>query len=327
MANVGITRMARTPTVRIAVGGLFIVLPVIFGASSIRNSSTLLIAQQDQKLKDSKFIAEGAKLFQPNCSSAYCHGKDGMGGGAPALRGKGLEAAYLFKTISNGLSGTPMRPFKSDLPEEKIWQLVAYIMSPVSGGDAPTASGLTAAESVKSGPAGAERPAMPAGSSTLTGDPSAGKLLFFDSSQSKSCQSCHSFQGMGAAFGPDLSKFGSRSARELFLAIVMPAEARDQRYLTTIITTKDHETITGIKKEEDADSVRIYDVSELPAVMRTVQKSEIAASETSNASAMPKDYAKIYTLKQLLDIVAFLKSEAKGAVQLKDILQSSSVAR
>src|SRR5262244_1630820 len=122
MANVEITRMARTRTLQVAAGSLFMVLPVVFGASVTRDPSALLITYQEQKLKDSKFVAEGAKLFQPNCSSAYCHGKDGMGGAAPALRGKGLEAAYLFKTISNGLSGTPMRPFKSDLPEEKIWQ-------------------------------------------------------------------------------------------------------------------------------------------------------------------------------------------------------------
>jgi putative heme-binding domain-containing protein len=243
-----------------------------------------------------------------------------MGGGAPTLRGKGLEAAYLFKTISNGLSGTPMRPFKSELSEEKIWQLVAYIMSPVGGGEAPAASGPTAAESAKSGAAGDGSPATPADSSTMTGDSSAGKQLFFDTSQSKSCQSCHTFQGMGASIGPDLSKLGGRSARELFLAIVLPGDARDQRYRTLTVTLKDGEKIIGVKKDEDSDSLRIYDVTELPAVLRTVQKGQIAVSEISSASPMPKEYARIYTLKQLLDLVAFLKSEAKGAIQLKGIL-------
>jgi hypothetical protein len=62
-------------------------------------------------------------------------------------------------------------------------------------------------------------------------------------------------------------------------------------------------------------------------VLRTVQKSDIAASEIANASAMPKDYAKIYTLKQLLDIVTFLKSGEKKEIQLKDILDSGGSPR
>jgi putative heme-binding domain-containing protein len=127
---------------------------------------------------------------------------------------------------------------------------------------------------------------------------------------------------MGASVGPDLSKVGPRSARELFLCVVMPGDARDQRYRTLTVTLKNGEKIIGIKKEEDTDSLRIYDVSELPAVLRTIQKAEIATSVSADASVMPRDYAKTYTLKQLLDIVAFLKSGDKSVIQLKDILES-----
>jgi hypothetical protein len=39
---------------------------------------------------------------------------------------------------------------------------------------------------------------------------------------------------------------------------------------------------------------------------------------------MPKDYASTYTLKQLLDLVTFLKSsESKSAVTLKDLLRDN----
>jgi putative heme-binding domain-containing protein len=299
--------------------GLFIILP--FGLAVSPWPSQALTGQQGEKLKDPGFIAAGAKLFLPNCSSAYCHGSGGKGGGAPPLRDKGLEAAYLFKTISNGISGSPMRAFKSELSEEKIWQLVAYIMSPAKAGEMNAAAGSGSA------PIGTAAPASKSVGSTAAGDPVAGKSLFFDDSQQKSCQSCHSFQGMGASIGPDLSKLDARSARDLFLAIVMPGDARDERYRTVTITLKTGEKIIGIKKEEDADSVLLYDVSELPAVLRTVQKSEIAATEIANASAMPGDYAKVYTLKQLLDIVAFLKSGEKKEIQLKDILDSDGSPR
>ena len=237
------------------------------------------------------------------------------------MRDKGLEAAYLFKTISNGISGSPMRAFKSELSEEKIWQLVAYIMSPAKAGEMNAAAGSGTA------PTGTTAPASKSVGSTAAGDAVAGKSLFFDDSQQKSCQSCHAFQGMGTSIGPDLSKLEARSARDLFLTIVMPGDARDERYRTVTITLKTGEKIIGIKKEEDADSVRLYDVSELPAVLRTVQRSDIAATEIANASAMPGDYAKVYTLKQLLDIVAFLKSGEKKAIQLKDILDSGGSLR
>ena len=123
--------------------GLFIILPFGLAVSGSPQPwpSQALTGQQGEKLKDQGFIADGAKLFLPNCSSAYCHGSGGKGGGALALRDKGLEAAYLFKTISNGISGSPMRAFKSELSEEKIWQLVAYIMSPAKAGEMNAAAG------------------------------------------------------------------------------------------------------------------------------------------------------------------------------------------
>jgi alcohol dehydrogenase (cytochrome c) len=43
-------------------------------------------------------------------------------------------------------------------------------------------------------------------------------------------------------------------------------------------------------------------------LMLTIQKTDIAGTETASESFMPKDYASIYPVKQLLDIVAYLKS-------------------
>ena len=58
----------------------------------------------------------------------------------------------------------------------------------------------------------------------------------------------------------------------------------------------------------------------LPAVLRTVQKSDVVKVESRDESVMPKDYASIYTMKQLLDLVAFLKSsESRSPVTLKDL--------
>ena len=272
------------------------------------------------RLTDAQSVAEGARLFATNCGNAYCHGTGGNGGGAPRLRGKGFEAAYVFKAISNGLPGTSMPSFKSELSEERIWKLVAFIVS-----DAKTSA-------IASGPADG-LPAVPPStaplktpegmaSASLVGDPRAGKALFFDSTRPKSCHACHSINGDGTPVGPDLSAASGRSPRDLFLSIILSRDLKDSQYATMAIALRSGDKIVGVKKEEDSESIRVYDTTELPAVLRTVQKTNVAKVEYANESVMPQDYASAYTLKQLLDIVTFLKSsESKSTVTLKDLLE------
>jgi putative heme-binding domain-containing protein len=288
---------------------------VLFPISQSRRIASA--AAQTDKLKDPQFIAEGAKLFAPSCGNAYCHGSGGVGGGAPRLRGKSFESPYLFKTISNGVSGTAMLSFKGEFSEEQIWKLVAFVMSDVKS--TPDAK-LEAAAADKQP---ARAPLGSAQSTASTGSVQAGRSLFFDSSQSKSCHQCHSFQGEGLPIGPDLSKVGSRSPRDLFVSIALPRDVKkDTRYSTLKLTLRSGDKVVGIKTEEDGESIRVYDTTELPAVLRTIQKTDVVKLESANESVMPKDYASIYTMKQFLDLVTFLKSsESKSPVTLKDLLE------
>lgn len=269
----------------------------------------------EQKLKDPQFISEGSKLFALSCGTGYCHGAGGTGGGGPRLRGKGLDPTYVFDAIANGIGGTEMPPFKSAYSEEQIWKMVAFILSPLKqGSELPV--DVTPPPTVVAKPASGEASAL------LVGQASAGRALFFDSSQPKSCQACHSFDGVGASVGPDLAKIGSRSPRELFLKIISPRQTPEPRYRVLQLTLKDGEKIAGIKSEEDDESIRIYDTTSLPAVLRTIQKANIVKSDIAGQSPMPGDYASTYTFKQLLDLIAFLKSTDpafKKGVTLKDL--------
>ena len=309
------------PRLLVALAFASLVAAVFFtGASLDSNASASGRTKQDDKLKELQAIREGAKLFAPNCSSGYCHGANGIGGGGPRLRGKGLDAAYLFKTISNGIPGTAMPSFKSELSQEQIFKLVAFIMSeakdsPEGKTETPSIASAITAKSIS-------RVATDsAATRSLIGNAEAGKALFFDPAQAKSCRACHAFAGEGALIGPDLSKIGNKPAREIFLSIIFPREAKDSRYRTTTLTLKSGDKVVGIKKEEDADSIQIYDIAELPAVLRTIQKSDVAKAETAAESSMPGDYAAIYTIKQILDIVTFLKSSDPQAkpVAMSDI--------
>jgi putative heme-binding domain-containing protein len=291
---------------------------LLLAAASYWNGS----AQTRDRLSDPQSVAEGARLFGANCGNAYCHGAGGMGGGAPRLRDKGIEPAYAFRSISNGIPRTSMPSFKSELSEEQIWKLVAFIISDSrtnpnssSAVAANSPSGEASTSSVK--PTEAGRPA------TSVGDPQAGKALFFDSARSRSCYACHLFNGEGTAIGPDLTAVAAnKSARDLFLSIILPHDVKDSPYATITVLLRSGDRITGVKKEEDAESLKVFDTTELPAILRTVQKENIAKIEYSRESVMPTDYASSYTVKQLLDLVSFLKSsQTKSGVMLKDLFQ------
>ena len=99
-------------------------------------------------------------------------------------------------------------------------------------------------------------------------------------------------------------------------------KSRNPGTQTLTIALRNGERIVGVKKEEDDESLRVYDTAELPAVLRTLQKENVAGVEYAKESIMPKDYASVYTVKQLLDIVAFLKySQSKSGVTLKELFQ------
>jgi hypothetical protein len=87
------------------------------------------------------------------------------------------------------------------------------------------------------------------------------------------------------------------------------------------LALKNGDRVIGVRKEEDAESIRLFDIGELPAVLRTVQKSDISKTETADW-AVHKDNASLYTITQLLDLVTFLKSsQSKSSVTLRDMLQ------
>jgi mono/diheme cytochrome c family protein len=82
-------------------------------------------------LNDPAQIAAGQQIFNTNCAG-YCHGKDGMVGRGPSLRGRtDLGAEQIRSTILNGRrdTGKIMPAWKGQLDDKKVWQLTAFILS------------------------------------------------------------------------------------------------------------------------------------------------------------------------------------------------------
>ena len=79
---------------------------------------------------DSTAVLAGRKVFRNNCSG--CHGSDAEGTMyAPSLHSsvvQSRDAEMLFQFITNGNLRRGMPSF-SRLPDERRWQVVAYVKS------------------------------------------------------------------------------------------------------------------------------------------------------------------------------------------------------
>jgi cytochrome c oxidase cbb3-type subunit 3 len=92
--------------------------------------ATAVPAAAEQDLNNAYQISEGKRLFQWfNCSGCHSQGGGGMG---PALMDDkwiyGGEPEQIFATIRDGRpNGMPS--WQGKIPDQQIWQLVAYVRS------------------------------------------------------------------------------------------------------------------------------------------------------------------------------------------------------
>ena len=257
----------------------------VWVASSVGMVQTASVSAQAQARGNGRSSQHGAELFATTCQ--VCHGEAGVGSSAPTLRGAKFTPGYVRQAMSEGRPGTMMPRFTGVFTAAEIEAVARYVASLQS----------------------APRPAE----SGLRGDAAAGETAFFRPQRAYSCAVCHSVNGRGGRVGPDLAqKAASKSARELFEKIVLaPHRLKDVAYAPSRLTTK-LEVLTGIKAGETPDVVRFYDTRALPPVLRTIDKSDVVSLTTMPGSVMPTDYASRFTLQELLDIVAFVKSTGSG---------------
>jgi putative heme-binding domain-containing protein len=281
-------------------------------------------AQQNQKAT----IEAGQRVFAGSCGMSYCHGFNGIGGGGPKLRDREFTAASLTRMIANGIPGTSMPAFKTSLKPEQIEQVVAFLFTvnkeikrPQPAAQPDSHLSPTAAPAPVASAKPREEPAAaPGARASLAGDARAGEAIFFDPSQLDNCRVCHTLHGRGGAVASDLTRLSQQPPREILQRILAPKA--DDKYPALRVTLKTGERLTGIRRDEDAAQLRLYDTSSLPPVSRGLLKSEIETTEKLAISGCPGDYASKFTLKQLLDLVAFIKTAdpARPApVSLRDL--------
>jgi PQQ-dependent dehydrogenase, methanol/ethanol family len=217
-------------------------------------------------------IAAGQQLFQKSCIS--CHGGNAKGGRGPDLttgqwRWGGSDDAIL-KNILSGIPGTQMPAFPMAGSDGE--SIVAYLRS----------LHLNAPEE------------------KLTGDPAAGRSLFFGSAK---CAQCHRFGGRGGRLGPDLSSIRhERKASELQEAIANPDKSLRRGYETVEVRLASGGLLRGAKKNEDTFSIQIMDEQEK---LHMLLKKDLREIKTPHKSLMP---AVDLTAAALDNLIAFLKN-------------------
>lgn len=222
-----------------------------------------LLAQQAAPLGTSAAVARGDKLFAQGCSVGYCHGAGGSAARSPRLRGRTFERAYLVKVIRDGIPNSAMPAWGDRLRDSEIDDLATYIQSlanvplEVAGAPSPEPPAPSAsAEPVQETPAEHRQ----------------GRELFFDLTRSARCSVCHRLIGFGPSVGPDITKVS---------ALKVVDAGRVLRFgrprLVRAFTLNDGDKFPGIVVDRDPSVTRVYDLSSIPPVLRTIPVGEVTA--------------------------------------------------
>jgi putative heme-binding domain-containing protein len=136
----------------------------------------------------------------------------------------------------------------------------------------------------------------------LTPDANRGKAVF-----AKRCANCHRLEGVGHALGPDLAALNNRSRDVLFIAMLDPSRAVEDRYLDYAVRTTDGQSLTGMLREETGTSITL---AAAEGKTTTILRSEIERIQSSGKSLMPEGVEKDITPAEMADVAAYLATNS-----------------
>jgi putative membrane-bound dehydrogenase-like protein len=134
---------------------------------------------------------------------------------------------------------------------------------------------------------------------TTKGDPKRGAQIF-----TKTCATCHRFQGVGEEVGPDLASLGDKSPEALLTAILDPNRAVEARYIAYIAVTKSGVSYNGLLASETGNSVTIVSQD---GKKHTILRTELEALSSTDKSAMPEGLEKDLKPQDVADVIAHLR--------------------
>ncbi|MBY0504732.1 MAG: c-type cytochrome [Bryobacteraceae bacterium] len=223
-------------------------------------------------MKDPASVEAGRRLFASACSG--CHGPGGEGGRGPNLMSgrqvRRSDDATLFNSVKNGLPGTDMPPTK--LPDEQVWQLIAFLRA------------LNA----------------PAYEVIVSGNEAAGREIFLGKG---GCMKCHAVSGQGGSLGPDLTNLGgSRPLNQIREAVLEPNKRLAEGYQPAVLHLKSGKTLTGVLRDYTNYTFTLVDNA---GSLYLLRDSEVADRQITQKSPMPSYQDKL-TKQEQQDLIKYL---------------------
>jgi putative heme-binding domain-containing protein len=131
-------------------------------------------------------------------------------------------------------------------------------------------------------------------------DPTIGKTLF-----QKNCASCHQMDGMGFAVGPNISDSREHTYEKLLVAILDPNRAIDANYFRFLALTDDGETIEGLLRDSNTQTVTL----ELQnGIKRVLNRNELVDFKSSSKSLMPEGLESQLSVQDMGELLWYVKN-------------------
>ena len=253
---------------------------------------------------------------------------DGIPGTSMPAFGKGLKPEQITQLVAYLLSVNRELPGpENSRPENSKEDEAARRRESASkgldphllggrGGSEPGSAGQEAGAA--SGGVGS--PARAAGvprAGGVIGDWRSGQEIFFGADTIGNCRACHTLHGRGGKVASDLSRLSVATPAEIMRRLLAPRVAESVESPNNLntwqfglitVTLKSGERVTGIRRDESDGGLRVFDTATLPPVSRNYLREEIAKVERGVVSGCPGDYAAKFTLRQLLDLIALVKT-------------------
>jgi len=294
-----------------------------------------LAGGQGQEPAPGELVNAGRRVFAGSCGMAYCHGTDGVGGTAPRLRDREYTRERLAQIISEGIPGTAMPAFGKGLGRERVAQLVAFLLS--VNREVPTKSSdnrvdahfggggaVTAGETAATATAAVTPARLAAPETGISGDWRAGEQIFFDPAILSNCRVCHTLHGRGGKVASDLTRLSREEPAQVMRRLIAPKASPDGRHAAVTVRLVSGGSVNGILRDEDERSLRVFDTATMPPVSRHYQRAEVKGIDRLAVSGCPGDRAAQFTLRQLLDLVALIRTTdaaSPARVSIEDIFR------
>jgi putative heme-binding domain-containing protein len=209
--------------------------------------------------------------------------------------------AYIVEGYA-GIMPTIYRP-PIALSLDEIKAVAAYLQS--LGGEVDVAA-ITGSRFLEQVQVAAAAPTPQGPTLLLEGDPEAGKDLFFDPESPAGCAKCHTVQGQGGKVGPELTTIaGAQPLEYLIESVLKPSAVIVAGFEPVLLITRDGQYLTGIVKQEDAESLEIADSQ---GQLQQVRKADLQERVPQETSIMPGNFAEILTVQDFHNLLAFLQT-------------------